>query len=113
MPLCLLSYCRRSERDSNLKHETDRPRVRSWCKKMRAAKGRMEIVQGDVIGDIRYRQLQRHSRTVLLIEEVIHTHSQIKRMMRRNPGRVVIVIFRSRRWDFYPRGAHVGLVALL
>src|ERR1051326_6019087 len=105
MPLCLLSYCRRSERDSNLKHETDRSRVRPWCKKMRAAKSRMEIVQGDVIGDIRYCQLQRHPRAILLIEEVIHTHPQIERMMRCDAWRIVIVIFRSRCRDFYARGS--------
>src|SRR5438552_137963 len=113
MLLCLSSYGRRLQRDSNLKDETDRPRVAPWCKKMRAAKGRMEIVERLVIRDIRYRHLQRHPRTFLLIEEVIHSHSQIERMMRRDAGRVVIVIFRPRGRNANTRCAHIGLVALL
>ena len=67
---------------------------RARCDVMGSGEGRQEVVNRDPIGDVDGRQLETHL-VALAVEQVVVADREIKKMTGRNPGRVVLVVFRS------------------
>src|SRR5438552_3731870 len=81
--------CSEHRRSEN---KTDRTRVRARRDEVRAAECRVEVVQGDLVGDVGYREAKCHARVLFLREQVIDTGAKIDNMPRCNARRVVIII---------------------
>ena len=76
-------------------------RVRARRNEVRSTKGGEEVVERRLVCDVDGAQLQAPL-VAVTVKKVVVSYSHIKEVARRDPRRVVVVIFGSGRWDCNP-----------
>lgn len=80
---------------------------------MRPAKSGMEVVEGDVVREIRDRKPQGDVRRILLLKQIISAETKIEYVARRNPRWIVVVVLRALRRYLQPRRAEISRCACI
>ena len=92
--------------------ESQLRRHRAWCDEVGSAERGLEVVERYFVGDVDGRQAQAPLVAFLVLEEVIVSQTDIKKITWSDSRWMVVVIGRSGRWDLDARGTVLGSRAI-